>query len=198
MLHHLTDIPLSSALDGEFETYETLSHLPRQHTALRTLRRCAFVVGPVMRRRGWSIPILGELPPNDACLGKSYFERKITKSGKVSTKTCAPQKIRLRLRYPDDAGVFVPIGEVMRTMLHELTHLQYRGHFLGFYGFNAQLLLELERDVEVGKLRGVVRWHEIPDSIADTAEIRKTMMRDVVKSVSGRLKSDRARIKWGI
>jgi hypothetical protein len=56
-------------------------------------------------------------------------------------------------------------------MLHELSHLVYRRHLVGFYRFNAQLLSELVRDVEKGELRKRVSWKNVPNRIAGTEEI---------------------------
>ena len=81
-------------------------------------------------------------------------------------------------------------------MLHELSHLVYRRHFVGFYRFNAQLLSELVRDVEKGELRKRVSWKNVPDRIAGTEEIVCTMTGDLKKSlvsmITGR-KKDRRR-----
>ena len=68
-------------------------------------------------------------------------------------------------------------------MLHELSHLVYRRHFLGFYKFNAQLLSELVRDVEKGELRKRVSWKSVPDRIAGAEEIVCTMTGDLKKSL---------------
>ena len=68
-------------------------------------------------------------------------------------------------------------------MLHELSHLVYRRHFLGFYKFNAQLLSELVRDVEKGELRRRVSWKSVPDRIAGAEEIVCTMTGDLKKSL---------------
>ena len=68
-------------------------------------------------------------------------------------------------------------------MLHELSHLVYRRHFLGFYKFNPQLLSELVRDVEKGELRRRVSWKSVPDRIAGADEIVCTMTGDLKKSL---------------
>ena len=67
--------------------------------------------------------------------------------------------------------------------MHELSHLVYKRHFLGFYKFNAQLLSELVRDVEKGELRKRVSWKSVPDRIAGTEEIVCTMTGDLKKSL---------------
>ena len=67
--------------------------------------------------------------------------------------------------------------------MHELSHLVYRRHFLGFYKFNAQLLSELVRDVEKGELRRRVSWKSVPDRIAGAEEIVCTMTGDLKKSL---------------
>ena len=76
-------------------------------------------------------------------------------------------------------------------MLHELSHLVYRRHFLGFYKFNAQLLSELVRDVEKGELRRRVSWKSVPDRIAGAEEIVCTMTGDLKKSLVSMIASGR-------
>ena len=76
-------------------------------------------------------------------------------------------------------------------MLHELSHLVYRRHFVGFYRFNAQLLSELVRDVEKGELRRRVSWKSVPDRIAGAEEIVCTMTGDLKKSLVSMIASGR-------
>ena len=75
--------------------------------------------------------------------------------------------------------------------MHELSHLVYRRHFLGFYKFNAQLLSELVRDVEKGELRRRVSWKSVPDRIAGAEEIVCTMTGDLKKSLVSMIASGR-------
>jgi hypothetical protein len=64
-------------------------------------------------------------------------------------------------------------------LLHELAHLEYGHHFLGFYRFNQVLLDELVRDVEKNEGGRDVGFREVPGAIADRKEIVSTMMGDL-------------------
>jgi hypothetical protein len=83
-------------------------------------------------------------------------------------------------------------------MLHELAHLMYRRHFLGFYKFNTVLLSGLIRDVEAGELRGRVDWRDVPREIAGVEEIFCTITGDLKKRFEvmfGGEKKDRYRYR---
>ncbi|KAH9874739.1 hypothetical protein IAQ61_003929 [Plenodomus lingam] len=181
--HSLDNLPAESGLDGEFSLYKTLSGFPLQHKALTRLRRCAFIVGPIMRRRGWQMPILSELLPFDDCLGKTYFTRHIRYRTLRNEVTLIPQEMRLRLRYPNDPGSILPMKQIMRTVLHELAHFHHRNHFFSFYRFNAVLLAELECDVREGCHREKVGWREIPSMVASCEEMRNSMIRDAGEKI---------------
>lgn len=178
MIYNLADLRTRSGLDGEFGTYETLDDFRHHRCALRLLRCCAYIVAPIMRRRGWAVLLLSELPPDDDCLGKSYFKRqKIKRRGRTYTSVI-PQRVCLQLRYEDEPDLFVDIADFMRTLLHELAHFEFRNHFCGFYGFHDHLLAELEQDILYGKSKRRVTSKEISDLVAETVEIRWTMWKD--------------------
>jgi hypothetical protein len=185
MLHYLEHAPPQTGLDGAFACYETLDALPHQSHALTLLRRCSYIVGPVMRRHGWAVPILSELGPSSSCYGKSHIKYKYTRNrhGNTST-TIVPMKVELRLRDHRDPSRFVHTYSLIRTMLHELAHFEYRNHFFEFYKFNAVLLSELVKDVGRGELKQSVRFREIPQDIADLEEIMGTMIGDLRKSAA--------------
>lgn len=85
--------------------YEHEKFRPREADALHTLRIVASLVKPLMRRRGWKVGILTEFwPPEKNLLGLNWNRG---------------QKICLRLRYPYDEQQFLPLEDVVDTMLHE-------------------------------------------------------------------------------
>ncbi len=85
--------------------YEHENFRPREGEALHTLRRVASLVKPIMRRRGWQVSVLTEFwPPEKSLLGLNWNKG---------------QKICLRLRDPHDERQFLPLEEVVDTMLHE-------------------------------------------------------------------------------
>ena len=76
--------------------------------AMAMLREVGRAVRPVMRGRGWTIDVLGEMPRGQ------YLE-----GLKTSWGLGWGRKIFLRLRTWEDEGCFFPFEEVMDTMLHE-------------------------------------------------------------------------------
>lgn len=78
---------------------------PRAAEALQSLRKVASLVKPIMRQRGWTVGILTEFYPQEQNLLGLNHDR--------------GQKICLRLRYPGDERQFIPLEEVLDTMLHE-------------------------------------------------------------------------------
>ncbi|KAI9734222.1 MAG: hypothetical protein M1834_002324 [Cirrosporium novae-zelandiae] len=98
---------------------------PRESEALLTLRKVASLVKPIMRQRGWKVGILCEFyPPEQNLLGLNWNHG---------------QKICLRLRYPGDQRQFMPIEEVLDTMLHELCHIVHGPHNNAFNALWNQL-----------------------------------------------------------
>ena len=91
--------------DPVFSEYEHEKKRPREAEALKTLRKIASLVKPIMRQRGWKVGILTEFyPPEKNLLGLNWNRG---------------QKICLRLRYPYDERQFLPLEDVVDTMLHE-------------------------------------------------------------------------------
>ena len=92
-------------IDPLIAEYEHDKFRPREAEALQTLRKVASLVKPIMRQRGWKVGILTEFwPPEKNLLGLNWNKG---------------QKICLRLRYPYDERQFIPLEEVVDTMLHE-------------------------------------------------------------------------------
>jgi hypothetical protein len=182
MYHRLDHLELESGLDGSFACYTTLDRLPNQAYALYLLRRCAYIIGPIMRRHGWTVPKLHELSPYSSCHGKCLTKTRHTTNrlGITTTKTI-PLNIELRLRDDRDTNHFIHMHSLIRTMLHELAHLVYRRHFVAFYKFNAVLLSELVKDAESGKLRRRVDWDEVPEGAMGMEEMLCTMSRELKK-----------------
>lgn len=105
--------------DSLFTTYEHLQGLPRGDSALTMLRKVASIVKPIMRKRGWRVQVLAEfLPPENNLLGLN-----INKG----------YKICIRLRYHNNPDLFLPLEEVVDTMLHELSHNVWGDHDSNFH-----------------------------------------------------------------
>lgn len=54
--------------DALVSTYTHLNKFPREKDALIMLRKIASVVKPIMRARGWKVPVLGEFFPDEVNL----------------------------------------------------------------------------------------------------------------------------------
>jgi hypothetical protein len=180
MILPLSHLPPHPRFDGHFTSYETLD-LPHWRVALQFLRRVAYIVGPIMARRGWTVPLLSELPASSSCYGICHTKAIITHYGRfrIPEKTIVPVRIELRLRTCDSPTRFAHPYSVVRTLLHELAHLEYGHHLVGFYRFNKLLLDELVRDVERNKGGRDVGFREVPGAIADRREILSTMIGDL-------------------
>ena len=108
----------------------------REAEALHTLRKVASLVKPIMRQRGWRVGILAEFfPAEQNLLGLNYDRG---------------QKICLRLRHAGDERQFIPIEQVLDTMLHELCHNVHGPHNEAFNNLWNQLRDEHESLVRKG------------------------------------------------
>ncbi|KAI9813120.1 MAG: hypothetical protein M1827_004340 [Pycnora praestabilis] len=118
-------------IDPVIAAYEHEKHRPRQAEALTTLQKIASLVKPIMRQRGWKVGVLTEFyPPEKNLLGLNWN---------------GGEKICLRLRYPYDEKQFIPMEEVVDTMLHELAHIAHGPHDQKFHALWNQLREEHER-----------------------------------------------------
>ncbi|OAX83951.1 hypothetical protein ACJ72_01692 [Emergomyces africanus] len=104
--------------------FEHLKHKPREAEALTTLRKIASLVKPIMRQRGWRVGTLAEFYPERNLLGININHG---------------EKICLRLRYPSDDKQFLPLDQVLDTMLHELCHIVHGPHNEEFHALWNQL-----------------------------------------------------------
>jgi hypothetical protein len=164
--------------DGEFNAYRTLDNLPNEEKVLNILRYCAYIVGPIMRRHSWSIPMLCELPADSGKHGSITQIRRVGTTPRIGFKITGDRKeeytptvVSLQVRSPDQPGKFVAIDFVVQTLLHELAHIGSRGsHGVSFYRRNAKLLEELKKDWLQGRLEHV-RRRDVPEYFAYLEEI---------------------------
>ncbi|CAL8575369.1 hypothetical protein XPA_001297 [Xanthoria parietina] len=155
--------------------YQHEKSRPREAEALQTLRKIASLVKPIMRQRGWRVGILTEFyPPEQNLLGLNWNRG---------------QKICLRLRYPGDERQFLPLEQVVDTMLHELCHNVHGPHNEAFHNLWNQLRDEHESLLRKGytgegflsegrKLGGSTRripMHEAQRRARAAAEKRRTL-----------------------
>jgi hypothetical protein len=172
-LYYTRDLCLEPGFVGYFGGYQTLRQV-QQAEALRYLRPCAYIVAPIMRRQGWYILLLNELPSHDPNLGVmiSASKRAYFMGMHVPRKSSPVVHLRIDLKVRHDSipGAFFPMDVVVQTMLHELTHTIHRHHGLRFFLRNYMLLRELEEDVTRHEVE--VAWEEVPEQIVERGEIR--------------------------
>ncbi|XXH06073.1 hypothetical protein Hte_012518 [Hypoxylon texense] len=118
-------------IDPLILSFSHLAHFPRQNEALHTLKKVASLVKPIMRARGWKVGQLTEFYPDQHNL--------------LGLNVGAGQRICLRLRHPGDRNQFVPIEQVVDTMLHELSHNVHGPHDAKFHALWNQLREEHEQ-----------------------------------------------------
>ncbi|KAJ5464178.1 hypothetical protein N7475_007313 [Penicillium sp. IBT 31633x] len=117
-------------LDPLISEYRHEKKRPREAEALLILRKVASLVKPIMRQRAWRVGALCEFYPQQRNL--------------LGLNVNSGQKICLRLRYPSDQRQFLPIEEVLDTMLHELCHNVIGPHNQQFHALWNQLRDEHE------------------------------------------------------
>ncbi|KAH7082922.1 hypothetical protein BKA63DRAFT_404300 [Paraphoma chrysanthemicola] len=131
-----------------------------------------------MERHGWTIPLLAELPESDTHnLGTAIVTTRVevTRSDilfpletRKMVSSCS--KISLRIRSMRHIDKYLRVEHIVQTLLHELAHISRTPeHGIGFYWRNAQLLRELERDVEKGAV--AVNPREVPSRVATRGEV---------------------------
>ncbi|KAF9876707.1 WLM domain-containing protein [Colletotrichum karsti] len=116
--------------------YSHLPDFPRASDALQTLKKVASLVKPIMRARGWKVRELAEFYPDQANL--------------LGLNVNRGQRILIRLRYPGDRSLFLPIEQVVDTMLHELSHIVFGPHDGKFHALWNQLRDEHEALIRKG------------------------------------------------
>lgn len=122
--------------DPLVNAFEHDTHRPRATEALKSLQKIASLVKPIMRTRNWKVGTLCEFyPPETNLLGLNINRG---------------QKICLRLRYPGDERQFLPVEQVVDTMLHELSHNVHGPHDEHFHALWNQLRDEHEALVRKG------------------------------------------------
>ncbi|RDW70785.1 metalloendopeptidase WSS1 [Aspergillus mulundensis] len=112
-------------LDPLVGEYQHDKHRPRESEALLILRKIASLVKPIMRRRSWRVGTLCEFYPHQRNL--------------LGLNVNGGEKICLRLRHAGDQTQFMPLDQVVDTMLHELCHIVHGPHNQQFHALWNQL-----------------------------------------------------------
>ncbi|KAG7191334.1 uncharacterized protein KQ657_003539 [Scheffersomyces spartinae] len=92
--------------------------------SLDMLHELARLVGPLMHRHKFTVGVLCEFYPSNPSLLGLNVDR--------------GSKIMLRLRHPGST-LYLPMNDIVGTLLHELTHNLYGAHDAQFYKFLDQL-----------------------------------------------------------
>jgi hypothetical protein len=143
ILFELCDIPPDRVLDGQFEAYSVRAKLPNHFAALTLLRTLASIVAPHMRRHSIIIGLSEEFEyPN--LLEVNHHEYDVI----TYVKKMHRIQIQIRLRPHDKPTEFMPLGELLSTLCHELAHCWHVVHDLSFYLKYKQLLEELDEDLQ--------------------------------------------------
>ncbi|RDW75989.1 hypothetical protein BP5796_06810 [Coleophoma crateriformis] len=160
-------------LDALIFEYSHLKGFPREKDALHTLRKVSSLVKPIMRARNWKVGTLAEFYPEQQNL--------------LGINQNRGQKICLRLRHPGDKNQFLPLEQVVDTMLHELSHNIFGPHDAKFHALWDQLRKEYEGLLSKGytgegfmsdghRLGGRrIPRHEAARIARDAAEKRRTL-----------------------
>ncbi|KAJ0373218.1 hypothetical protein COL26b_008577 [Colletotrichum chrysophilum] len=122
--------------DALILSYSHLVDFPRASDAFQILKKVASLVKPIMRARGWKVRELAEFYPDQANL--------------LGLNVNRGQRILVRLRYPGDRSLFLPIEQVVDTMLHELSHIVFGPHDGNFHALWNQLRDEHEALIRKG------------------------------------------------
>lgn len=105
-------------LDPLVDRFQHLSAKARAGEALQMLKKIASMVKPIMRLRNWRVGVLTEFYPSE--------------TGLLGLNVNRGQEICLRLRYPGDETQFLPLENIVDTMLHELAHIVHGPHDQAF------------------------------------------------------------------
>ena len=112
-------------LDPLVNQFQHETHRKRAAEALHALQNIASIVKPIMRQRNWVVGTLCEFYPEENNLLGLNINR--------------GQKICLRLRHAGDGNQFLPLEQVVDTMLHELSHIVHGPHNADFQALWDQL-----------------------------------------------------------
>jgi DNA-dependent metalloprotease WSS1 len=116
-------------------SYEIMQGHKDDADALKTLKKVASMVTPIMRKRNWHVGCLAEFIPEDTRLQGLNVNR--------------GEKIYLRLRYTESKN-FLPWEMIIDTCLHELVHIVQGPHDATFQ----RLWNELRDEYQTLRIKG--------------------------------------------
>ena len=118
-------------IDPLISSFSHLKQKSREAEALKALQKIASLVKPIMRQRGWHVGTLAEFYPDERNLLGEWRpegdrERRMLMGYPPGINWNRGEKICLRLRYPSDERQFLPMEQVVDTMLHEYVWIAMR------------------------------------------------------------------------
>ena len=117
--------------DNVWET-KALTKMEKSEEAKKLLDRLASICAPAMARRSWRVKCLKEFYPKNAGLLGMNVNKGVS--------------IFIRLRPDRDKNSFLPWGDLLGTMVHELTHIGIGSHSADFYKLMDEIYDEVEKD----------------------------------------------------
>lgn len=105
--------------------------------ARELLTKTALLVEPLMKKRGWFVPVLAEFSPRNEMLEGININ--------------AGAKICIRMRPPARSQTLYPFHYILGIMLHELTHIVRSAHDALFYKQMDELKVEADELMRAGK-----------------------------------------------
>ncbi|GME94201.1 unnamed protein product [[Candida] boidinii] len=117
----------------------SLTRMSDKDKALDILHEISLKVAPIIRKHNFQVGLLCEFYPKDNRL--------------LGLNVNKGSKICIRLRYPNNNSLFLPMSELIGTMLHELTHNLFGPHDDKFY----KQLDELKEEFYDIQIRGSIK-----------------------------------------
>jgi DNA-dependent metalloprotease WSS1 len=142
--------------------FEVLLKFSNNYAAKNLLQQISKHVIPIMKKRMWVVHNFCEFCPKDKHLLGLNVDRGET--------------IRIRLRQHDNADEFIPLPELLDTMLHELAHIQEANHSRRFYALWDDLRDEWETNAVTSKV--TLNTAEIEGNRLDTTKHNPSSMKD--------------------
>jgi hypothetical protein len=149
----------------------------RDELARELLNKAAAHVRPIMERRRWSVPLMEEFFPRNACL--------------LGLNVNGGEKICVRLRPAAAPDTFYPYEDIVGTVLHELAHIVHGPHKDPFYKLLDEITAECERVLvpfagEGHALPGRARPPADARAVAAAAAERRRQLEAPPRTVGGR------------
>lgn len=151
----------------------SLNRFPDKEYAALLLHDVAKEVAPLMQEYNFKVGLLCEMYPKSGNL--------------LGLNINGGQKIMLRLRYHSNDRLFLPMSDILGTMLHELTHNVHGPHHAKFY----ELLDELKLRYSTLGYKPVQGYYMEESRLGGISRITTTSIRDRrIKALTKKFKTE--------